>query len=86
MLAEFIVAAALGIATGGVREGWAVWDLTSPDGVRIEVKSSGYLQSWGQKELSRISFNVRETLAWDADLVCLGFLVARIYRSARYCD
>lgn len=67
VLAEFIVAAALGIATDRVREGWAVWDLTMPDGVRIEVKSSGYLQSWGQKELSRISFDVRETLAWDAD-------------------
>ena len=30
-------------------------DLTTPDGVRVEVKSAAYLQSWAQKELSRIS-------------------------------
>lgn len=67
VLAEFIVATALGIPTDGVREGWAVWDLTTPDGVRVEVKSAAYLQSWAQKELSRISFSTPRTLAWDAD-------------------
>jgi hypothetical protein len=44
VLAEFIVAAAVGIPTAGVREGWAAWDLTTTDGVRIEVKSAAYLQ------------------------------------------
>ena len=67
VLAEFIVASALGIAVDGVREGWAVWDLTTPDGVRVEVKSAAYLQSWAQKDLSRISFNTPKTLAWDTD-------------------
>jgi len=67
VLAEFIVATALGIPAGGVREGWAAWDLTTPDGVRVEVKSAAYLQSWAQKELSRISFGTPGTLAWDAD-------------------
>jgi hypothetical protein len=67
VLAEFIVATALGIPAGGVREGWAAWDLTTPDGVRVEVKSAAYLQSWAQKELSRISFGTPRTLAWDAD-------------------
>jgi hypothetical protein len=67
MLAEFIVAAALGIATSRVREGWAIWDLTTSDGTKIEVKSSAYLQSWGQARLSRISFDARETRAWYAD-------------------
>ena len=47
VLAEFIVATALGIPTDGVREGWAAWDLTTPGGVRVEVKSAAYLQSWG---------------------------------------
>jgi hypothetical protein len=67
VLAEFIVATALGIPPGGVREGWAAWDLTTPDGIRVEVKSAAYLQSWAQKELSRISFGTPRTLAWDAD-------------------
>jgi len=67
VLAEFIVATALGIPVDGVREGWAAWDLTMPGGVRVEVKSAAYLQSWAQKELSRISFGTPRTLAWDAD-------------------
>ena len=45
----------------------AAWDLTTTDGVRIEVKSAAYLQSWGQKGFSRISFNTPKTLAWDPD-------------------
>jgi len=66
-LAEFIVATALGVPTDGVREGGAVWDLTTRDCGRIEVKSAAYLQAWAQKRLSRISFNTRKTLAWDPD-------------------
>ena len=57
VLAEFIVASALGIPTDGVRESWAAWDLATPGGVRVEVKSAAYLQSWAQKELSKISFS-----------------------------
>ncbi len=34
VLADFIVATALGIPTEGVREASAAWDLTTPDGVR----------------------------------------------------
>jgi hypothetical protein len=55
VLAEFIVATAPGIPADGVRDGGAVWDLTTPDGVRIEVKSAAYLQAWAQKHLSRIT-------------------------------
>ena len=64
-LAEFIVATALGISTGGVRDGGAVWDLTTPGGIRIEVKSAAYLQAWAQKQLARITFSTPKTLAWD---------------------
>ena len=67
MLAEFIVATALGIPTDGIQESWAAWDLTTPDGVRAEVKSAAYLQSCAQKGPSRISFDMPRTLAWDAD-------------------
>lgn len=67
VLAEFIVAAALGMASDRVREGWAAWDLTTPHGIKIEVKSAAFLQAWALKKLSAISFNVPETLEWDAD-------------------
>jgi hypothetical protein len=68
VLAEFIVATALGIPTDGVRDSWAPWDLTTPDGVRVEIKSAAYLQSWRQTRLSTISFITPKTLAWDADM------------------
>lgn len=77
VLAEFIVATALGIPTEGVRESWAPWDLTTLDGVRIEVKSAAYLQSWSQKELSKISFNTPKTLAWDADTALFADVAQR---------
>ena len=67
VLAEFIVATALGIPTGGTRVNWDPWDLTTPDGIRVEVKSAAYLQSWDQQRLSAISFSTRETRAWDGD-------------------
>jgi len=50
-----------------VRKGWAAWDLTTPGGVRVEAKSAAYLESWAQKELSKMSFSTPRTLAWDAD-------------------
>jgi hypothetical protein len=42
---EWLVGILLGIGTER-RRGWANTDLVSPAGVRIEVKSSSYWQSW----------------------------------------
>ncbi|RMF72917.1 MAG: hypothetical protein D6738_10110 [Acidobacteria bacterium] len=64
ILAEFLVAQALGVADD-VRDEWAAWDLTAPDGTRVEVKSAAYIQSWHQDRLSRISFRIPKTHAWD---------------------
>ena len=66
-LAEFIVAKGLGIATDGVRNEWDAYDLETEDGVKIEVKSAAYLQSWHQERLSRITFRVPKTRSWDPD-------------------
>lgn len=66
-LAEFIVAKALGIDTAGVRNEWDAYDLRTDGGIRIEVKSAAYIQSWFQNRLSSISFLTRPTRAWDAD-------------------
>ncbi|QNN52303.1 hypothetical protein [Nocardioides mesophilus] len=37
-----------------------------PDGTRIEVKSSGFLQAWAQSRISRPSFQVSAAYGWDA--------------------
>ena len=67
VLAEYIVARALGLAEKGVRNEWAAFDLETPAGIKIEVKSAAYVQSWHQKRLSSITFMTPKTRAWDAD-------------------
>ena len=68
--AEFIIASALEIDMSSSRIDWDAFDLLW-QGIRIEVKSSAYLQSWEQRGPSRIVFSIREaheltTGAWDA--------------------
>jgi len=67
ILAEFMVAKALGISTDSVRDEWAAYDLTSPEGVRVEVKSAAYLQTWNQRTLSTIRFLTHKTKAFNPD-------------------
>ena len=68
ILAEYIVARVLKIATDReVRDEWAPFDLETPDGVKIEVKSAAYVQSWAQARFSRISFGTPKTRAWDSE-------------------
>ena len=64
VLAEFLVAKALDIKTG-VRSEWDSVDLKTDKGIKIEVKSSAYLQSWKQKKHSQISFGIAPTKGWD---------------------
>jgi len=66
VLAEFLVARALGIEEHGVRDGWSPYDLKNLTGLKIEVKSAAYIQSWFQKEFSRIVFSVSKKRAWDS--------------------
>jgi hypothetical protein len=64
-LAEFLVAKAVG-AENELRVGWANFDVTVPDtGTRIEVKSSGRLQSWAHRKLSTVRFTGLTGLRWD---------------------
>ena len=62
ILAEFIVAMALG-QTERVRVEWDAYDLKYQK-IKIEVKSSAYIQSWHQKANSIIQFGIRKTRAW----------------------
>lgn len=58
VLAEFLVASALGLA-GGVRAEWDAFDILLADGTRVEVKSAAYLQSWAHAKLSNVTFSIR---------------------------
>lgn len=49
-IAEFIVAKAVN-ATNAIRVKWDAYDLITPEGLKIEVKSAAYLQSWKQERL-----------------------------------
>lgn len=64
VLAEYIVGTALN-ATQGVRVEWDAFDFAMPDGPRIEVKSSAYLQTWKQKAYSTISFDIAPKRTYD---------------------
>jgi len=65
MLAEYIIASAVG-STKGTRTEWDAFDIETPDKIKIEVKSSAYIQSWSQPKLSAISFGIQPTLGWDS--------------------
>jgi len=65
ILAEFIVAMAID-RHRSVRSEWDVYDLDTREGIKIEVKSSAYVQSWRQKDFSRIVYNIGSTRAWNS--------------------
>ena len=64
IVAEYIVSQALEACTP-VRVGWDAVDITTPKGIKIEVKSAAYLQSWPQKRPSPISFRITKKYPWD---------------------
>ena len=64
--AEFIVAMALGIDLKNIRDEWSAYDLISNEGIKIEVKSASYLQSWFQRNFSTISFSIKAARLWDS--------------------
>ena len=66
-LAEYLVGLALDCVQDATRIEWDAADLRTGTGYRVEVKSAAYLQSWRQTTHSRISFDIRPTLGWDAD-------------------
>src|SRR5919202_5147818 len=55
LIAEYLVARDLGIQDQ-IRLEWAAYDLETPTGVKVEVKSAEYVQRWRQKTFSAISF------------------------------
>ncbi len=70
-IAEYIVAAAMGVQSNSIRNTWAPVDLQVSN-IKIEVKASGYVQSWYQKSLSKPSFGYPATRPWDESTNTLG--------------
>ena len=64
-LAEYIVASAVG-SIEQIRTEWDAYDVVTPEGIKVEVKSGAYIQSWAQNRLSNIQFGIRPTQGWDA--------------------
>lgn len=60
-LAEFIVGTAVGINPKKVRDEWDTFDIKTYNGIKIEVKSASYIQSWEQKKFSNIVFSIKKT-------------------------
>lgn len=75
-LAEFIVATAAEIDMTVVRDEWNAYDLITPEGIKLEIKSAAYLQSWLQRSLSPISFSTKPARHWDS-LTNIQSLVAQ---------
>lgn len=80
VLAEFLVYNSLNKISSGpdVRIDWLPYDITSPSGRRIEVKSAAYLQSWTTDFPSQIRYDISPKLAWDGE----GYATA----AKRNCD
>ena len=72
ILAEYIVARAVGVSPTGVRDEWAAYDLETSDGIKLEVKSAAYIQSWWQARLSAIRFGTKKTRPWNAETNTFG--------------
>ncbi|WP_073807868.1 hypothetical protein [Kitasatospora sp. CB01950] len=65
LLAEFLVHRAVGATTRN--QEWESFDVPAPGGLRIEVKTSAYLQVWGQRALSRIQFSRLRGRVWTPE-------------------
>lgn len=49
-----------------MRENWLPFDVTSPFGRRIEVKSAAYIQAWTPENIfAQVRFDIGKKLAWD---------------------
>ncbi len=65
ILAEYIVASCVGV-NSGIRTEWDAFDIETSEGIKVEVKSGAYIQSWEQKKYSTIQFSIRPTQGWDS--------------------
>ncbi|MCY4354207.1 MAG: hypothetical protein OXC09_05390 [Truepera sp.] len=67
MLAEFLVATALGLHETPRIVEWESYDLQTPCGTTVEVKSAAAIQSWKQRGPSPIEFDIAPKWRWDEE-------------------
>ena len=77
---RFLVAQALG-ASHRPRIEWDAYDVVTPEGITVEVKSSAYVQAWEQARPSTITFGGLKGRTWGA---ALGYADAATYNAAVY--
>jgi len=65
--AEFIVGSVVGLNPLDLRDEWDAYDIETKDGIKVEVKSASYIQSWNQKKFSNISFSIKKARFWDSE-------------------
>lgn len=70
VMAEFLVYSSLKSSIPShdtqIRENWLPFDVMSPSGRRIEVKSAAYIQAWTPENIfAQIRFDIGKKLAWD---------------------
>lgn len=63
--AEYIVNCALK-SPSQYRIEWDAVDIVSSNGIKVEVKSSAYLQAWSQEKLSGIQFDIAPKKSWNS--------------------
>ena len=66
MVGQYIVAWALGV-DHVPDDTWGSFDLTSPEGKKIEVKTTSYLQTWEQKNEPKPKFRIKKTHLYSKD-------------------
>lgn len=79
IMAEFLVYSSLYKFTyEQMRRNWLPFDITSPSGRRIEVKSAAYVQAWTPENIfTQIRFDIRKKLAWDNDSATYATIAKR---------
>lgn len=68
VMAEFLVYSSIRSTPpdSQMRENWLPFDVTSPSGRRIEVKSAAYIQAWTPDNIfAQVRFDIGKKLAWD---------------------
>lgn len=67
VLAEFLVAGVVN-RTSKLRSEWGSFDVRTESGIKVEVKSAAYAQSWPQEKPSKISFDIApRTQTWNSE-------------------
>lgn len=81
--AEYLVSVALG-AKATTRKDWGPYDILTPNGIRVEVKASAYIQAWKQSKLSKIIFGIPQTHKYDFDADAFNYDAEIIRQSDVY--